>query len=128
MNMLALMILPIAMALPCAAPAREAGPQPWPSPPAITGPALPEFRPLPMRRVVAQVLERFEGRVVGLRVLPPRPAEARLGAALIYELRLLTPGRDALDIRVDARSGRMLEITGRDILRARRPACAACPD
>ncbi|WP_374303195.1 PepSY domain-containing protein [Paracoccus sp. (in: a-proteobacteria)] len=49
------------------------------------------------------------------------PAERDLGAELVYQFRLLTPQRNLLDIRIDARTGRFLSVAGRGQLAARKP-------
>ncbi|MDN3711129.1 hypothetical protein QWZ10_03585 [Paracoccus cavernae] len=39
---------------------------------------------------------------------------------LVHELRLLTPRRDVLAIRLDARNGRFLEVAGAGLAEARK--------
>lgn len=39
----------------------------------------------------------------------------------MYQFRLLTPQRNLLDIRMDARTGRFLSVSGRGQVQARRP-------
>lgn len=79
------------------------------------------FRPLPQRRVAMSVMARYEGRLVSAATVPPTPGESEKGAELIYEMRLLTPARTVLDIRIDARTGRFLEVSGPGLIEARRP-------
>lgn len=76
--------------------------------------------PLRLRDVVKLVEQRFEGRILGAAVLPARPQERELGAVLVFELRWLTPDRDLLHIRVDAVSGRFMEVAGQGIAEARK--------
>lgn len=76
--------------------------------------------PLRLREVVRLVEDRFDGRILGAALLPARPNERGLGAVLVFELRWLTPDRDLLHIRVDAVSGRFLEVAGQGIADARK--------
>ncbi len=87
-------------------------------------PAISQFRPLPFHELAAAVSERYEGRLLAANIRPPLPDERDLGADLVYQFRLLTPQRNLLDIRVDARDGRFLSVTGRGQLAARRPPVA----
>lgn len=82
------------------------------------------FRPMPLHEAAARVAARYDGRLIAARTLPPTPEERALGADLVYHFRLLTPGRMALDIRMDARDGRFLDVTGRGQMQARRPPAA----
>ena len=50
----------------------------------------------------------------------PTPHERDRGVALVHELRMLTPARDVLRIRIDARSGDFLEVAGAGLTKARR--------
>ncbi|MBW7057497.1 hypothetical protein KY389_12465 [Paracoccus bogoriensis] len=79
------------------------------------------FRPMPLHEAAARAAARYDGRLIAARTLPPTPEERALGADLVYHFRLLTPGRMALDIRMDARDGRFLDVTGRGQMQARRP-------
>lgn len=79
------------------------------------------FRPLPFHEIAKAVTDQYQGRLVAAETRPPRPPERALGAELIYQFRLLTPDRNLLNIRVDARTGRFLEVAGRGQLSARRP-------
>ncbi|MCF3974512.1 PepSY domain-containing protein [Paracoccus salsus] len=79
-----------------------------------------EFRPLPFHELAESLGDRYRGRLVGARIAAPRPWERDLGAALVYEFRLVTPQRNLLRVRMDARSGRFLEVAGRGQLDALR--------
>ena len=81
---------------------------------------LPVFDVLPMHRAVREVGQRFDGRVIGMTLLPPRGPEAERGVELVYGFRLLTRGRDVIEIRMDARTGRFLDVRGNDLASARR--------
>lgn len=70
---------------------------------------------LPMHQAVRLAAQRFHGKPLDIALIPPRPAEAASGVLLVYRLRMLTPGRDVLDIRMDAVSGRVLELSGADL-------------
>lgn len=74
---------------------------------------------MPMHRAVRLALRRFDGKVldIGLVPAPPGIADAH---PLIYRIRILTRSRDVLDIRMDAFTGRFLELRGADIGAARR--------
>lgn len=99
--------------LPCAtAVAQDLGP------PAV----VEQFRPLPFHELAAAVFDRYAGRLLAAEARPPLPDERRLGADLVYQFRILTPERNLLDIRIDARTGRFLSVTGRGQLAARKPA------
>lgn len=78
------------------------------------------FRPAPFHRIAESVTDRYEGRLLAAETRPPRPNERALGAQLVYQFRLLTPDRQVLDIRVDARDGRFLDVAGRGQIAARR--------
>lgn len=79
------------------------------------------FRPMPLHEAAARVAARYDGRLIAARTVPPTPEERALGADLVYHFRLLTAGRMALDIRIDARDGRFLDVLGRGQMQARRP-------
>lgn len=80
-----------------------------------------DFSPKPFHELAQRVTDRYEGRLIAVRMMPPTPHERELGAALVYEFRLLTPHRNLLVIRLDARTGRFLEVAGRGQLQALRP-------
>lgn len=50
-----------------------------------------DFRPVPLNSVVQRVTDRYDGRLIGVRLQFARPQEMQLGAQLVYEMRLLTP-------------------------------------
>lgn len=74
---------------------------------------------LPRHKAVRRAQARFDGRVLAIDLVPARPAERAQGTNLIYRLRLLTPARAVLDIRMDAVSGRFVEVAGADLTAAR---------
>ncbi|WP_147457580.1 PepSY domain-containing protein [Paracoccus alkanivorans] len=78
------------------------------------------FRPQPLHRIAEAVTDRYEGRIIAAEVRPPLPRERLAGVQLIYEIRLITPQRNLLNIRLDARTGRFLEIAGRGQIEARK--------
>lgn len=80
---------------------------------------IEQFRPLPLHQVAAAVSERYAGRLLAADTRAPRPEERDLGAELVYQFRLVTPQRNLLDIRIDARTGRFLSVSGRGQLAAR---------
>lgn len=75
---------------------------------------------LPMHRAVRLARGRFDGRVLDIGLYPASDAEAQSGVQLIYRLRMVTPARDVLDIRMDALTGRFVEISGADLGAARK--------
>lgn len=99
--------------LPLHAPAQEA-------PVNNAGQLIEAFRPLPFRELTKQVTERYAGRIIAAGIRPPDPKERDLGVELIYEFRLLTPDRNLLNIRLDARTGQFLEVAGRGQIAARK--------
>lgn len=117
--------LSIAVLLPAApAPAQDAPQGAHATPPTEAPAADPwgtGFRPLPLHQIARRVDARYEGRLLAAQMRPPRPPERDAGVQLVYELRLLTPQRNILNIRLDARTGRFLEVAGRGQLQARRP-------
>lgn len=82
---------------------------------------IDQFSPLPLHQAAASVAERYDGRLLAADTRPPRPPERRFGTELVYQFRLLTPQDNLLDIRIDARTGRFLSVSGRGQLAARRP-------
>ena len=80
------------------------------------------FRPLPFHRMAEAVGARYAGRLVAAETRPPHPFERAQGVELVYEFRLLTPERNLLDLRLDARTGRFLDVSGRGQIEARRAA------
>lgn len=83
---------------------------------------IAQFRPLPLHQVAELVADRYAGRLIAADTRPPRPEERDLGAELVYRFRLVTPQQNLLDIRIDARTGRFLSVSGRGQLAARRAA------
>lgn len=81
---------------------------------------LNSFEVLPLGQAYALVQTRFMGRLIAARLTPPTRYEHQRGTDLAYELRLLTPRRDVLLIRLDARTGKFLEIVGAGLTHARR--------
>lgn len=79
-----------------------------------------DFRILPLNHAAEIVARRYRGRLIAARLVPPTPRERARGVALVHELRLLTPDRDVLVIRLDARNGAFLETAGTGLTRARR--------
>lgn len=92
------------------------------APPPEAGPAvvLRNNGGIPMHVAVLRAQERFAGRVLDIAAAPPTPSEQAAGIALVYRLRMVTPRHDVLDIRMDARSGRFVEVRGADLGAARR--------
>ena len=73
---------------------------------------------MPMHRAVRLASRRFHGKVLDIALVAGRPgAEAY---PLVYRIRMLTRGGDVLDIRMDAFTGRFLELRGADLAAARR--------
>ena len=71
-----------------------------------------DFRPLPLSEAAGLISERYHGRLLAASIALPLPHERKLGAELVEEFRLLTPARNLLVIRLDARTGRFLEVAG----------------
>lgn len=80
----------------------------------------PGYRIIPLHEAAELATDRFRGRLIAARLRPPRPEERERGVDLVHELRLLTPGRDVLLIRLDARTGAFLEVRGAGLAEARR--------
>ena len=78
------------------------------------------YRIIPLKRAVEIATQRFNGRVIAARLSGPSAHDREHGVVLVHELRLLTPDRDVLRIRLDARSGDFLEVAGAGLTRARR--------
>lgn len=87
--------------------------------------AAQDFNPLPFHELAERVAQRYRGRLVGAGIARPTPPERDLGAALVYEFRVVTPQRNLLRIRLDARDGRFLEVAGRGQLQALRGGAQA---
>lgn len=74
---------------------------------------------IPMHRAVRLAMHRFGGKVLDI-ALVPAPSGTPNSYPLVYRIRILTRSRDVLDIRMDAFTGRFLELRGADIAAARR--------
>lgn len=98
-------------------PPAHASPRPLPPLPDEFAVAMDDL--LPRHKAVRRAQARFDGRVLAIDLVPARPAERAQGTNLIYRLRLLTPARAVLDIRMDAVSGRFVEVAGADLTAAR---------
>ncbi|WP_230382907.1 PepSY domain-containing protein [Paracoccus shanxieyensis] len=83
-------------------------------------PTDPGFRVIPLHEAAKIARKRFRGRLIAAQLSPPDPAERARGVELVHELRLLTPERDVLLIRLDARTGAFLEVAGAGLVKARR--------
>lgn len=94
--------------------------------PAAAAPARPAAV-LPLDEIVRIVTERYQGRLLAARFDAPQPFEFALGADLIHELTLISPQGNIILIRLDAVSGRVLDVRGRDLIAARRPAAPSTP-
>ncbi|MBC9245751.1 hypothetical protein H4P12_03265 [Paracoccus sp. 11-3] len=87
---------------------------------ALTTQDIEQFRPQPFHEMAALVAQRYSGRMVAAQIQPPTAQERAMGASLIYEFRLVTTQRNLLNIRIDARDGKFLDVAGRGQLQARR--------
>ncbi|QFG37484.1 putative membrane protein YkoI [Paracoccus pantotrophus] len=117
--------LPVALALALNALAEDRGHDrgpPWPEDwaPEFESLQRHDSRILPLNRAAEIVAERFRGRLIAARIVPPTPDERAKGVILVHELRLLTPKRDVLLIRLDAHGGDFLEVAGAGLTDARR--------
>ena len=70
---------------------------------------------MPMHQAVWRALRRFDGKVLDIALVPQRGP----GSPLIYRIRILTRGSEVVDIRMDALTGRFLEVRGADLGAAR---------
>ncbi|MDQ7261647.1 hypothetical protein NM680_07530 [Paracoccus sp. PS-1] len=124
MNRMRILSLPLAavLALPALAEERHDRGPPWPEDwaPEFESLERRDLRILPLHRAAEIVAERFRGRLIAARIVPPRPEERARGVVLVHELRLLTPKRDVLLIRLDAHRGDFLEVAGAGLTDARR--------
>ncbi|WP_200687953.1 PepSY domain-containing protein [Paracoccus caeni] len=119
-----LTVLMLALAAPAALPAFAQ--QLPPEPDGTLLPHSDRFRPLPFHEIATLVGERYAGRMLAAQTRQPSPEERASGAQLVYEFRLLTPQRNLLIIRLDARTGRFLDVAGRGQIKARiRPGIGA---
>ncbi|MDB6182542.1 PepSY domain-containing protein [Paracoccus fistulariae] len=106
---LSFLLIPAMLALPLAA--QDLSPVPQ---------EIQQFRPLPFHEMARKVGARYAGRMIAAQIQPPTEQEHQLGAALVYEFRLVTPQRNLLIVRMDARDGRFLDVGGRGQLAAQR--------
>lgn len=124
---LLLLVLLLVAALPVLARGPDARP-PAPPPPAPPDSWLPDILALsesdravlPLKQAVRIVAQRFRGRVIAARITTPTPPERARGVLLVHEIRLLTPARDVLLVRLDAQTGAFLEVAGSGLTAARR--------
>lgn len=70
---------------------------------------------MPMHQAVRQALRRYDGKVLDIALLPQRGG----ASPLVYRIRILTRSRDVVDIRMDALTGRFVEVRGADLGAAR---------
>lgn len=113
----------LALALPASADNHKGhDSHPWPEDwaPELESLTQRDLRILPLRRAAEIVQSRFRGRLIAARLMPPRPDERARGVVLVHELRLLTPSRDVLVVRLDAHDGKFLEVAGKGLTKARR--------
>lgn len=74
---------------------------------------------LPLHQAVALAAGRFSARPIAVRLTPPEPGDPA-DVAVVYRIRLLTAARQVIDLRMDAVSGRIVELRGADLIAARR--------
>ncbi|MFV0409615.1 MAG: hypothetical protein ACK5LJ_07945 [Paracoccus sp. (in: a-proteobacteria)] len=75
---------------------------------------------LPLHELVKIANDRFEARILAAKINSPEPFEYALGTDVVQELVLLTPQGDMILMRLDGETGRVLDIRGRDLGKARR--------
>ncbi|WBU65230.1 PepSY domain-containing protein [Paracoccus aerodenitrificans] len=78
---------------------------------------LAELMPFP--KIVMIVKERFHGRLLGARLDSPKAFEFASGVHAVHELTLLSPQNNVIRIRLDAETGRILDVRGRGLTAAR---------
>lgn len=96
------------------------GPHPEDLAPEFHDMESPDYHVLPLKQAFHIVERRFRGRLIAARLVPPTPRERQRGTVLVHQLRLLTPSRDVLVIRLDAQTGAFLEVAGAGLAEARR--------
>ena len=103
-------------------PAQAQGPDDWrfEVPPEAAFPTDRNYRLIPLSQAADLVSQRFRGRLVAAKLMPPTPPELAHGVELVQELRLLTPKKDIILIRLDAHTGDFLEVAGAGLTDARR--------
>lgn len=89
------------------------------TPVAAEPPADPKL--MPFHEVVKILADRFTGRLLAARLDAPTPFEFTLGANAVHEITLLSPQRNIILIRMDAVTGKVLDIRGRGLTEARKP-------
>ena len=75
---------------------------------------------LQRRRRIDCWFTKYGAACIAARLTGPLPGERDRGVVLVQELRLLTPDRDVLRIRLDARTGAFLDVAGRGLAKARK--------
>lgn len=83
-------------------------------------PPLPPPQPLAFHDLVKHLAQRYDGRILAARVDAPTPFEFAAGTDQVQEITLLSPQHNIILIRMDARSGRILDVRGRGLAQARR--------
>ncbi len=81
---------------------------------------VPSFEVISLSQAAQIIEDRFEGKLIAARLVPPFAEEWQDGVALVHELRLLSPKRHVLMIRLDARTGRFLDVAGAGLAEARK--------
>lgn len=86
--------------------------------PLAAQPARPDAL-LPFHEIAKIVQSRIHGRPLAARLDLPRPFEMALGTRMVQEVTLLSPQGNIILVRLDAETGRVLELRGRGINAAR---------
>lgn len=90
---------------------------------ALTAPALADpARPpplMPLHEAVKIVTARFDARLLAAKLDDPRPFEFALGAEVVQELTLISRQGNILLVRLDGVTGKVLEVRGRGLTKAR---------
>ncbi|MFD1882759.1 hypothetical protein [Paracoccus pacificus] len=74
---------------------------------------------LELHEVATIVASRYRGRMLRAAYVPPTPAEREMGVRAALSIRWITPDRAVLSIRLDARTGRFLDVAGAGQIKAR---------
>ena len=77
------------------------------------------YDPLPMHTAAGRAAAQFAARPISIRLVPRAPDDPP-GLDIAYQIRLLTRGRQVIDVRMDAVTGRIVELRGADLAAARR--------
>lgn len=93
----------------------EAPPPPHHPPPPDGAP-----HPLPLHELRRIVRSQFRGRILRARPGIPGPLEYTLGTNAVVVLLMITPEGDRLSLRLDAETGEVLDLRGRNLSRARK--------